>query len=102
MSSQTANSRAAHATCPAVDSAPGWSAQGSAMIPMQRSRCDPPAADLMQDCAAAESAASGLAVSHRLAVAASSSTANAATPVFAAQPGIALPHASHLGACGGL
>src|SRR3954447_26034529 len=90
MSSQTAFSRAAHATCPAVDSAPGWSAQGSAMIPMQRSRCDPPAADLMQDCTAAESAASGLVVSHRLALAASSSTADATTPVFAAQPGIVL------------
>jgi hypothetical protein len=54
------------------------------MIPMQRSRCDPSAADLMQDCTAAESAASGLAVSHRLAVAASISTAHASTPVFAA------------------
>jgi hypothetical protein len=54
------------------------------MIPMQRSRCDAPAADLTQDCTAAESAASGLAVSHRLAVAASISTAHASTPVFAA------------------
>ena len=48
-------------------------------------------ADLMQDCTAAESRASGLAVSHRLAVAASSSTAQChARHVFAAQPGIAL------------
>src|SRR4030088_2034121 len=97
MSSQTANSRAAQATCPAVDSASGCSTQGSAMIPMQRSRCGPPLADLMQDCTAAESAASGLADSLRLPVAVSISAAHATRPAFAATTLITVPSIVPLG-----
>src|SRR5258708_2825105 len=91
MSSQPANSRAAHATCPAVDSASGCSAQGSAMVPMHRSRSGLPLADLMQDCTVAESAASGLALSPRLPVAVSIITAHATRPAFAATTLIAVP-----------
>src|SRR5262245_34642384 len=72
MSSQTASSRSAQATWPAVDSVPGRLAQGSATMPMHRSCWSgPPRADLMQDCTAAESRAfgfSGLALSAQPAV----------------------------------
>src|SRR5262245_20760521 len=92
MSSQTASSRSAQATCPAVDSAPGRLAQGSAMIPMQRSCCcDPARADLMQDCTAAESRGLGfsdLALSARAAAGANTSAMQADRTVLAANGNI--------------